>query len=181
MAASRPAETPGAPRGWNWKTRPSGIRISGFPLQKRRRDVPGGERMMQRNRKEKTTRRNRDERTMREEKGRQSRETQKQRNDEKVHRKSKGRRQRRGWPDVRPLGRSRIPGSDGCPGQSVRRLPPELARTLLATLIRPLSLGAAGLRAYTGSTHCCGIGGGGASQLHTTSKITKEDPLAGGL
>ncbi|KAJ1107922.1 hypothetical protein NDU88_005308 [Pleurodeles waltl] len=40
MAASRPADIPGALRGRNRKTHPSGIRISGFPLCKTPRDVP---------------------------------------------------------------------------------------------------------------------------------------------
>ncbi|KAJ1190408.1 hypothetical protein NDU88_007146 [Pleurodeles waltl] len=54
MAASRAAETPGAPQGRNRKTRPSGIRVSGFLLLKRGRGVPGNR---------KTTRPNKDERT----------------------------------------------------------------------------------------------------------------------
>ncbi|KAJ1219296.1 hypothetical protein NDU88_006865 [Pleurodeles waltl] len=73
MAASRLAETPGALQGRNRKTRPSGIRISRFPLQKRRRGVLGDKRTTWRNRKEKTQK-NRDERTTWEEKERWSRE-----------------------------------------------------------------------------------------------------------
>ncbi|KAJ1161452.1 hypothetical protein NDU88_001938 [Pleurodeles waltl] len=74
MAAYRPTETPGAPRVRKRKTRPSGIWISRFLLQKRRWGIPGDGKTTWRNRKEKTTRKTRDERTTQKEKGRRSRE-----------------------------------------------------------------------------------------------------------
>ncbi|KAJ1125217.1 hypothetical protein NDU88_003651 [Pleurodeles waltl] len=82
MAASRAGETPGAPRGQNRKTRPSGIRTSVFPSLKRRRGVPGKGRTTWRNRKAETMRTNRDKRTTREEKRRWNREPQNPESDE---------------------------------------------------------------------------------------------------